>query len=101
MTMLILALLITAADPKGAAPASAPSAVQPNPAATAAAQLKAAQDTYDRAVQLYKDSCEERAYGAYDDLCGQLRQQIHQYRVDLDRQERLAGDQAGGARPHS
>jgi hypothetical protein len=52
--------------------------------------LQTAQDNWRRAQQLYEESCQNRAYGAYDDLCDQLSRQVRQFRVELDRQERAA-----------
>ena len=65
---------------QAAAAAAAQSAPTPE-------EIRAARDTYERAQQVYRDSCQERAYGAYDDLCNQLGQQVRQYQLDLDRLE--------------
>jgi hypothetical protein len=67
-------LLLAASEPQGA------------PAPTDD-EVKAARETYERAQQIYHDSCQERAYGAYDDLCEQLGRQVRKYQLDLDRLE--------------
>lgn len=72
MILLIAALL--AADP-------AASAVAPSP-------VDEAQANYDRVEQIYTQSCADRSYAAYDDLCDQLKSQVHAYRVQLDRAQR-------------
>lgn len=98
MAPLILALLIAVADPSAGASQSTSQGAMP-PTDEPLVALKEAQSTYERALQLYKESCEDRAYGAYDDLCGQLKHQVHQYRVDLDRQERVVSNQTAAPHP--
>ena len=47
--------------------------------------------------QMYDQSCAAREYGAYDDLCDQLSQQLKAIRVQADREARR---RAAGARRH-
>jgi hypothetical protein len=68
-----------------AAPVAAPVAAQA--AAQAASNAK---DDYDRVAQIYAQTCDDRAYGSYDDLCDQLQKQLRQYRIELDRHAREA-----------
>lgn len=87
--MIVLALsLILLSDPAGAAAPAAPPA-----APSLEERLKTAQETYREAQKLYDDSCETRAYAAYDDLCGQLGQRLHDYAVEVDRLTRKVEDQ--------
>lgn len=67
MLSLILAAAVSVASP---APVSAPPA-------------DAAQARMDELKQLYDQSCRQRAYGSYDDLCDNLRKQIHEAEVEL------------------
>jgi hypothetical protein len=67
MLSLILAAAVAAASP---APASAP------PADTAQARM-------DELKLVYDQSCRQRAYGSYDDVCDNLRKQIHEAEADL------------------
>jgi hypothetical protein len=69
--------------------AGAPPAVSP-PEPAAKSALAAAQDNVDQAQQLYLQSCSDRAYGSYDDICGQLAERVRQERVELDRLQRTA-----------
>jgi hypothetical protein len=75
-----------------AAAAAAPTAQTAAPiAAPVAAQAASnAKDDYDRVAQIYAQTCDDRAYGSYDDLCDQLQKQLRQYRIELDRQAREA-----------
>ena len=91
--MLVLALLaLAAAEPPAAAPAvSAPAAEAPGE--DTASSLAGLQ-------QMYDQSCAAREYGAYDDLCDQLRQQLKAARVQADREARRKAAEAGRhARP--
>jgi hypothetical protein len=83
MIAVLLAAALAAEPP---APPSAPQTPQP----PAGADLARAQEAYDRAMQLYAQTCNDRAYAAYDDLCDQLRIRVHDYRVELDKAERAA-----------
>jgi 3-oxoacyl-ACP reductase-like protein len=79
-----------------AAAAAAPTAQTAAPIAAPVAAPVAAQaasnakDDYDRVAQIYAQTCDDRAYGSYDDLCDQLQKQLRQYRIELDRQAREA-----------
>jgi hypothetical protein len=86
--MLFLIAVLLAADPAAAAAA-------PAPAPTSA--LDEAQANYERAEDLYNQSCADRSYGAYDDLCDQLKTQMHNYRVELDRAEHAAEEKPAKA----
>jgi hypothetical protein len=79
-------------SPPPAAAAAAPTAQTAAPiAAPVAAQAASnAKDDYDRVAQIYAQTCDDRAYGSYDDLCDQLQKQLRQYRIELDRQAREA-----------
>jgi hypothetical protein len=96
MIAAILAMLMTAADP-APPPAAAP---PPPPPQAEKTPLQTARDNLDQAQQIYTQSCGDRAYGAYDDLCGQLSAQLRQYRIDLDKLEREGGKTAA-VRPRS
>ncbi len=89
----ILAALLTAAtaEPASTLPTATP---PPAPAEIAPSPLAEAQANVDRAEQLYTQSCGDRAYGSYDDICSQIANQVHRYRVDLDRQRSLAAHAA-------
>jgi hypothetical protein len=62
--------------------------------AVAAMAGAAAQDdpqaTVQELQQVYQDSCAQRAYGAFDDVCDQINQQLHQAQVAADRAAREA-----------
>jgi hypothetical protein len=79
-------------SPPPAAAAAAPTAQTAAPiAAPVAAQAASnAKDDYDRVAQIYAQTCDDRAYGSYDDLCDQLQKQLRQYRIELDRHAREA-----------
>lgn len=51
-----------------------------------------AQNNFAQAQQVYAQSCSDRAYGAYVDLCDQLSKQVHQYRIELDKLEHAAAE---------
>ena len=87
MLAVVISLLI-AAPPQSSSPS--PPALQD--------QLKAAQETYAQAQQVFHDSCDTRAYAAYDDICNQLRARLHDYAVDVDRLTRKLEDEAAKAR---
>jgi hypothetical protein len=76
------------------------SAAPAEPPGGAAGQLKTAKETYAQAQQVY-DSCETRAYAAYDDICDQLGKQLHDYAVEIDKLTRKAEDEKlrSGSRP--
>jgi hypothetical protein len=73
-----------------AQPSGATAVADPLPAVAAPATTSNTQNDYDRAAQIYDQTCNDRSYGAYDDLCDQLQKQIRQYRIQLDRQAREA-----------
>jgi hypothetical protein len=83
-------------SPPPAAAAAAPTAQTAAPIAAPVAAPVAAQaasnakDDYDRVAQIYAQTCDDRAYGSYDDLCDPLQKQLRQYRIELDRQAREA-----------
>ena len=60
--------------------------------AAAALAASAAQDDTQTSLQelrqVFQDSCAQRAYGAYDDVCDQLGQQVHAAEVAADRAAR-------------
>ncbi len=62
--------------------------------AAAALAASAAQDdpqaTLQELRQVFQDSCAQRAYGFYDDVCEQLGIQVHAAEVAADRAEREA-----------
>jgi hypothetical protein len=58
--------------------------------AGAAAQEDDPQATVRELQQVYQDSCAQRAYGAFDDVCDQINQQLHQAQVAADRAAREA-----------
>jgi hypothetical protein len=95
MIAAIMAMLMTAMDP--APPPAA--AADPSPAPQVGkTPLQTARDNLDQAQQIYTQSCGDRAYGAYDDLCEQLSTQLRQYRIDLDKLAR-EGDKGNPVRP--
>jgi|688.fasta_scaffold1025965_2 hypothetical protein len=71
MLSLILAAAVAVASPT---PVSAPPA---DDAQARMGELK----------QMYDQSCRQRAYGSYDDLCDNLRKQIHEAEADLRKQK--------------
>jgi hypothetical protein len=94
MIVAVMSVLLAASDP-----AAAPASLPPDPPAKSPVQV--ARDNLDQAQQIYTQSCGDRAYGAYDDLCEQLSIQLRQYRIELDKLERAAADEAekSAARP--
>ena len=88
---LIAALL--AAAPASDAPQQTALLADSSPASA----LTKAQNDWEDAQQVYLQSCSDRAYGAYDDLCGQLAGQVKQYRIKLDRLQRAAPRTSGAA----
>jgi hypothetical protein len=89
MLMLVLLALSAAQPPATAAPAaSPPAAAPPGPEGDDTASSIAGLQ------QMYDQSCAAREYGAYDDLCDQLSQQLKAARVEADREARrkAAGD---------
>jgi len=93
MNRAIMAVLMTLIVPaSGAAQSDSTS----SPAKSAIAQ---AQENLDRAQQIYAQSCDDRAYATYNDLCNELSDQIHHYRLDLDRSQREAAKKAKAATP--
>ncbi len=97
--MLVLLLLALAADPPTAGqPPTAQSVT--SPPAAASTTDGSSDDTASNLAelqQMYDQSCAAREYGAYDDLCDQLRQQMKGARVEADREARR---QAAAARRH-
>ncbi len=100
--LLALALLALGGQPAAAAP---PPAVPPTAASSTvrapadAPVADAAGDDIATSLaglqQVYDQSCAAREYGAYDDLCDQLRQQLRAARAEATRQARR---QAAAAR---
>jgi hypothetical protein len=88
--MLFLIAALLAADPAAAAVAA-------TPASAPTSALDEAQANYERVEALYSQSCADRSYGAYDDLCDQLKTQMHNYRVELDRAEHAAAEKPAKA----
>ena len=85
MIALILAIALTQAAPPPTADTLAPSAP------LAPAPVTAAPDPIDqlRALQaVFDQSCGQKAYGSYDDLCSSLTEQIRVYRREADRTRR-------------
>ena len=88
MIALILALALTQGTPAPTADTLAPTA-QSTPAPVTAApdppdpadQLRALQTVFDQ-------SCGQKAYGSYDDLCSSLTDQIRAYRREAERTRR-------------
>jgi hypothetical protein len=91
MLAVVMATLLLTAGQGSEAGQSAP----PPPTST---PLSEAKDNLDRAEALYTQSCGDRSYGAYDDLCSQLGAQVKQYRVELDRQQRAADRESSASR---
>ena len=96
MIAAIMTMVMMASDPAPVAVAATPPS-EPTPAKTL---VQTARDNLDQAQQIYTQSCGDRAYGAYDDLCEQLSAQMRQSRIDLDKMEREAAKTAG-AKPRS
>ncbi|MEW6596721.1 MAG: hypothetical protein AB1429_04395 [Pseudomonadota bacterium] len=69
MLSLVLAAAVAAAAPSPSPPADA------------------AQARIDELKQMYDQSCRQRAYGSYDDVCDNLRKQIHEAEADLRKQK--------------
>ncbi len=91
MKLVLAVLALAAAEPPAtAAPAAGPP-VAVAPADDPASSLAGLQ-------QMYDQSCAAREYGAYDDLCDQLSQQLKSARAQADREARR---QAAEARRHS
>jgi hypothetical protein len=76
MTPIFFALALAAADPAAPPPADPP----PAPAAV----------RLDEARTLYQHTCQDRAYGSYDDLCNDLKSQIAALAREADREAKLA-----------
>ena len=85
MIGLMLTVLVAAVDPAASTKAPPPPAPLPQKS-----PVQTARDNLEQAQQIYTQSCGDRAYGAYDDLCEQLSIQIRQYHVSLDKLERAA-----------
>ena len=79
--MLLLALLALAAEPPTAGPPPAGSSAAEAPGDDTASSLAGLQKMYDQ-------GCAAREYGAYDDLCDQLTQQLKQARAEAAREAR-------------
>ena len=98
MATLLLATTAVSA-PASSAPMSSPSQASTPPAST---PLSDAKDNLERVQALYTESCGDRSYGAYDDLCNQLATQVKQYHVELDRLQRAADrESTSSAHPKS
>jgi hypothetical protein len=94
----ILAALVAAAAPTGdSVPDTALAST--SPLSPEAAALADARENLERVQTLYTQSCDNRAYGAYDDMCNQLSHQLHQYHVDLDKLERAAANKKPSTPP--
>jgi hypothetical protein len=87
MIAAIMAMLTAAGDPAPPTPNAPPPAPE-----VARTPLQTARDNLDQAQQIYTQSCGDRAYGAYDDLCEQLSAQVRQYRIDVDKLVREAAE---------
>lgn len=90
MTMIALALAVAvlALEPAPApTPASTPVATPTNATATAAAPAdpppKPPQQRLADLKLVYDQTCRQRAYGAYDDLCESLGDQIHKVEREI------------------
>ena len=94
--MLILAALAVAAAPP--APGAVPPASPAGPASSAAAPQDAA-SSLDGLQQIYQQSCANREYGAFDDLCDQLSKQIRQARAQANRDARAAARKSRSTPP--
>jgi hypothetical protein len=82
----MIATFVAALALAGGSPVDPPVAV---PAETGdSTPLKEAHGRLDRAQRIYQQSCADRAYGAYDDLCEQLSIQMRQIRNEVDKLER-------------
>jgi len=96
MLAAVMATLLLAASQVSDPAPSVPTA-PPQPTST---PLSDARDNLDRAQAIYTQSCSDRSYGAYDDLCNQLAAQVKQYHIELDRLQRAADrESAPSARP--
>ncbi len=86
MILAILGALALAGTPATdtPTPAPAPQTVAPAPAPDAD-PVTTARDNLEHAETLFAQSCSNRSYGSYDDLCNELSGQVHQYHVALDR----------------
>ncbi len=84
----IIALLLLAGDGQAAPSPNNPAPTEPPATTPQKAALDQALSNLENAEQLYDQSCSNRAYGAYDDLCYQISRQVHQYHVDVDRLKR-------------
>ena len=60
------------------------------PPADAAPEAPAA--TLEQLNDLYDQSCASREYGAYDDMCDQLRQQVKAAQIEADRTAQRKGE---------
>jgi hypothetical protein len=79
----VLSLLVAAGGPQEAPPT--------------AEEIKTARENFERAQQVYRESCEERAYGAYDDLCDQLKKEVRRSQLVLDDLEHRAPQPKGSS----
>lgn len=88
MLALVIAALVTAQAPT-TSPATAPA---DPPEKTSAEKLVDARN-------MYVQSCAARAYGAYDDLCDNLKHQIGEYERTVAKEERAAKNKPATVQP--
>ncbi len=85
--------------------AQAPASASSTSTAASAANAPAASDDtpleLDQLRQMYRDTCEAREFGAYDDMCDQLRLQVRaaERRAARDARQRPQAASAASASP--
>jgi hypothetical protein len=89
MIATVIAVLLWSGGGQAASSPNVPAAELPA-AAPQKSALDQARENLENAEQIYAQSCSDRAYGSYDDLCDQISRQVHQYHVDVDRLQREA-----------
>ncbi len=77
----------SAAGPAALAPPTGSAGAASTAEAPAPDSLEALKATYERARQLYQDSCGDRAYGAYDDICEALGKEVRRAELEYDAQK--------------
>ena len=88
---MVMALALAGMAPPDPTPADpAPTPPPPSAPDTGASAVKDQQDKLDRMQQVYDQSCGNRGYAAYDDICNQLTAQLREVRIDLDKLQRDA-----------
>jgi hypothetical protein len=98
----VLAAVLAALAPESAAAsqiASTPAVTPPGEPVSPPppSPLQKAQRDWEDAQTVYLQSCSDRAYGAYDDLCSQLAGEVKQFRIKVDRLERAGPAKAAAA----